>query len=158
VDVGDGFFSIVDYKTGSSVPGKKEIEEGTSLQIPLYLHAVEQMLRAAGRTDLAPAGGFYLRLRDDVEMRPAVAAETYRGRAFPANARYKQFVPDGPALREMIDTVRRTAEGYIAGAARGIFPLTTPERVERLCGYCPYRTACRIQTLRHVTPATTEDA
>jgi ATP-dependent helicase/nuclease subunit B len=158
VDVGDGFFSIVDYKTGSSVPGKKEIEEGTSLQIPLYLHAVEQMLRAAGRTDLAPAGGFYLRLRDDVEMRPAVAAETYRGRAFPANARHRQFVPDGPALREMIDTVRRTAEGYIEGAARGIFPLTMPERVERLCGYCPYRTACRIQTLRHVTPATTEDA
>ena len=158
VDVGDGFFSIVDYKTGGSVPGKKEIEEGTSLQIPLYLHAVEQMLRAAGKTHLAPAGGFYLRLRDEVEMRPAVAAETFRGRAFPGAARHKQFVPDEAALRELMNTVRRAAEEYIAGAAGGVFPLTTPERVDRLCGYCPYRTACRIQTLRHVTPASTEEA
>jgi hypothetical protein len=158
VDVGDGFFSIVDYKTGSSGPGLKEIREGTSLQIPLYLHAVEHLLRAAGRTGLLPAGGFYLRLRDEVEMRPAVAAETFRGRAFPEETRYRQFVGDEGGLRGIMDGVRRAAEGYVAGAAGGRFPLTTPDRVERLCGYCMFRTMCRIQTLRHVTPESTEDA
>jgi ATP-dependent helicase/nuclease subunit B len=158
VDIGDGFFSVMDYKTGSSVPGLKEIREGTSLQIPVYLHAVEQMVRAGGGTNLAPAGGFYLRLRDDVEMRPAVAAKTYQGRAFPAGARHRQFVADEKELREVIEGTRQAVEGCVGGIAEGRFPLTTADRVDRLCGHCPFRTMCRIQTLRHVKTESPEVA
>jgi ATP-dependent helicase/DNAse subunit B len=158
VDIGDGFFSVLDYKTGSSVPGLREIRDGTSLQIPVYLHAVEQMLRAGGETDLVPAGGFYLRLRDEVEMRPAVAAKTFQGRAFPAGARHRQFVADESELREVIEGTREAVEVCVGGIAEGRFPLTTADRVDRLCGHCPFRTMCRIQTLRHVMTEPREDA
>ncbi|MBP1679527.1 MAG: ATP-dependent nuclease subunit B-like protein, partial [Bacteroidetes bacterium] len=53
VDVGPDSFTVIDYKTARKLPKPTGIEEGTSLQLPLYLHVVGQMLREAGR-ELAP--------------------------------------------------------------------------------------------------------
>ncbi len=157
VECGDGFFTVVDYKTGSATPGLNEIREGRSLQLPLYLHAVEELLRGRGLGTSVPAGGMYYRLRDRVDLRPAVVAETFRGRAFPAESRHRQIVADERALREVIDGTRAAAERAVAGMAHGEFPLTRPELVDEICRSCDFRTVCRIQTLKHVTPGGPEE-
>ncbi|MEW6511787.1 MAG: PD-(D/E)XK nuclease family protein [Bacteroidota bacterium] len=150
VDVGDRFFTVIDYKTGSKVPGLKDIREGRSMQLPLYLHAVRELLRARESREVAPAGGFYYRLRDSVELRPGVAAETFRGKAFPARSKYRQFVQDERELQNVIDGASDAAEQAVKGMAGGEFPLTRPELVEEVCGSCDVRTVCRIQTLKHL--------
>jgi ATP-dependent helicase/nuclease subunit B len=158
VECGDGFFTVVDYKTGSATPGLTEIREGRSLQLPLYLHAVAELFRARGTHDLAPAGGFYYRLRDTIELRPGVVADTFRGRAFPAESRHRQLVSDEQELHGVIDGARAAAEQAVAGMTRGEFPLTRPELVDEICRSCGFRTVCRIQTLKHVSPERPEES
>jgi len=156
IDTGDGFFTIVDYKTGRNIPGLKEIREGMSLQLPLYLDAVEELMRDGGPHGLVPAGGLYYRLREVIELRPGVLADEFRGRAFPASARHRQLVRDQRELRELIDGARRTAETLIGKMTAGEFPLTRPELITTVCATCEFRTMCRIQTMRHVPPIATE--
>ena len=157
VDTGDGFFAVIDYKTGRDVPGLGEIREGLSLQLPAYIFAGCELLRGAGRPDLAPAGGFYYRLRDEVELKPALAADDFRGRAFPAGSRSRQVVRDETEIREVIGETGRFIGSILDGITGGRFPLTRPDMVRKLCGHCGFRTVCRIQSLKHVTPESPEE-
>ena len=43
VEIGDGIFTIGDYKTGTSMPKIRAIREGRSLQLPIYLVVVQQL-------------------------------------------------------------------------------------------------------------------
>lgn len=156
VEVGEGFFAVLDYKTGAEVPGLKEIGQGLSLQLPAYLHAAGDLLKRAGLGDLVPAGGFYYRLRDEVDLKPALVAGEFRGKAFPAGSRSRQVVGEGE-IRGIIEATGRFVGGILAGITAGRFPLTRPELVHALCGHCGFRTVCRIQSLKHVTPESTEE-
>ena len=106
----------------------------------------------AGRADLVPAGGFYYRLRDEVELKPAVAVEEFRGRVFPRGSRSRQIVPDGRELRSVIADSARAVGAALDGITSGRFPLARPELVRKLCPTCGFRTVCRIQSLKHVSP------
>ncbi len=152
VDTGEGFFAVMDYKTGRDVPGLGEIRRGLSLQLPAYLFAAAELLRGAGRADLLPAGGFYYRLRDEVELKPAIAVEQFRGRVFPQGSRSRQIVADGKELQSVIGESARAVGAALDGITAGRFPLTPPELVRQLCGTCGFRTVCRIQSLKHVSP------
>ena len=157
VDTGDGFFAVMDYKTGIDVPGLGEIREGMSLQLPAYLLAAGELLEGIGRRGLLPAGGLYYRLRDEVELKPALVAEAFRGRAFPAASRSRQVVPDERDIREIINETGRFVGNILEGITGGRFPLTRKELVGKLCGHCGFRTVCRIQSLQHVTPESPEE-
>jgi len=152
VDTGDGFFAVMDYKTGRDVSGLGDIRSGLSLQLPAYLFAAGELLRDAGRADLLPAGGFYYRLRDEVELKPAIAVEEFRGRVFPSGSRSRQMVADEKELQAVIAESARAVGAVLDGITGGRFPLTRPELVRQLCGTCGFRTVCRIQSLKHVSP------
>ena len=47
MDEASGIFSVTDYKSGKSA-SSKDIKEGMSLQLPLYLRIAEDLLRANG--------------------------------------------------------------------------------------------------------------
>jgi ATP-dependent helicase/nuclease subunit B len=157
IDTGDGFFAVMDYKTGRDVPGLSDIREGVSLQLPAYIFAAEALLGGVGGLNLAPAGGFYYRLRDEVELKPALVTDDFRGRAFPAGSRSRQIVRDEAEFREIIGETARFVGSMLEGIAGGRFPLTRPELVRKLCGHCGFRTVCRIQSLKHVTPESPEE-
>jgi hypothetical protein len=157
VDTGDGFFAVMDYKTGRDVPGLGDIREGLSLQLPAYIFAAGELLNAAGRGDLVPAGGFYYRLRDEVGLKPALVADSFRGRAFAAGSRSRQVVRDEREIDEIIGETGRFVGKILEGITGGRFPLTRPELVRKLCGHCGFRTVCRIQSLKHVTPESPEE-
>ena len=157
VDTGDGVFAVMDYKTGRDVPGLGDIREGLSLQLPAYIFAAGELLNAAGRGDLVPAGGFYYRLRDEVGLKPALVADSFRGRAFAAGSRSRQVVRDEREIDEIIGETGRFVGKILEGITGGRFPLTRPELVRKLCGHCGFRTVCRIQSLKHVTPESPEE-
>ncbi|HUI10067.1 MAG TPA: PD-(D/E)XK nuclease family protein [Bacteroidota bacterium] len=157
VEKGEGCFTVVDYKTGRDLPTVSDIRRGLSLQLPVYLLAAGELLEGAGDRNLAPAGGLYYRLRDPVELKPALVAEEFRGRAFSPTSQTKQKVAGAEEVREVIRETARVAGGILDGIAGGHFPLTSPELVQKLCGHCGYRTSCRIQSLKHVTSASAED-
>ena len=157
VEKGDGFFAVMDYKTGRDLPSLSDIRKGLSLQLPAYIVAAGGLLDRAGEGHLAPAGGLYYQVRDEVELKPALVVDEFRGRAFPRSSRTQQKVAGAEELGEVIAQTARVAGRIMDGIAGGHFPLTRPELVQKLCGHCGYRTACRIQSLKHVTPDSAED-
>ncbi|HMK38856.1 MAG TPA: PD-(D/E)XK nuclease family protein, partial [Bacteroidota bacterium] len=157
IELGDGFFAVVDYKTGTLTPGLSAIREGQSLQLPVYLHAARELLRDAGSPGLRPAGGLYYRLHDDVDLKPALVADEFRGMAFPAGSRSRQVVKGEREMEEIIVETGRYIGKILDGIAAGRFPLTRPELVSVLCGHCGFRTVCRIQSLKHVAPESPEE-
>ena len=63
----DGNFLIYDYKSGAQHPKTKDIEEGTALQLPLYLLAFEKISGGRG------IGGGYYTIRREVNRRIVLA-------------------------------------------------------------------------------------
>jgi ATP-dependent helicase/nuclease subunit B len=157
VDTGEDFFVVVDYKTGSKVSGLEDMREGLSLQLPVYMHAVEHLLQASGRSGFSPAGGLYYRLRSPVELVPGAVADTFRGKAFPQRSRTKQTVESTERLRDVINAAEDTIRSISAQISVGEFPLARTELVPEVCRMCTYKTICRIQLQKHVSPMSPEE-
>lgn len=158
VEVGDEFFTIVDYKTGATLPGIDDIRSGMSLQLPLYLRVVEQLLESAFGRRLQPAGGLYYRLRSPIKVTAGLADAAYNKIAFTSSANSRQVLRSGTEFQDVLDGAVRSATGSVAAMVEGRFPLTSPENIEKVCTYCDYKTICRIQTVRHVHPTAPEEA
>jgi ATP-dependent helicase/DNAse subunit B len=150
-------FSIIDYKTGSAHAGLAEIREGLSLQLPLYLRAIQLLLKSRLGIDARPAAGLHYHLTDEVTLSPVLASEMQRGIAFGEHSRSRQIVPTDEDLQQLIDTAVAGAGDYVKAMTAGLFPLTTPDRIARVCRVCPMKTVCRVQSAHHV-PQDQEDA
>lgn len=59
------YVRIIDYKSGSTSFSETEIDDGISLQLPVYMQAVTDGLREMGR-EVKPAGMFYFHLTPDI--------------------------------------------------------------------------------------------
>ena len=158
LDVAKDHFAVVDYKTGSKLPGLRDIEEGLSLQLPLYLQAAQRILSGYGRDGLLPAAGLYLQVRKPVRARVGIGNAEFVNRAFTGREGTRATVPDAGALRTLCEQATERARGFVDGIATGVFPLTDPGRVATVCRPCPYKTMCRIQATRRVTSAESEGA
>jgi ATP-dependent helicase/nuclease subunit B len=156
VEVGTDAFAVVDYKTGKDVARIEEIRQGISLQLPLYLYAMESLLRKGADVSLRPAAGMYYQLRDKVKMNVGIASAEYQGIAFD-KAPAKNVLPTNDALRELIEEAVSIVNRYVDGIAEGKFPLTTPDKVQKVCTFCDYKTICRIQTVRRIPSSKPED-
>ena len=148
IDAGDKFFSIIDYKTGG-YPGREEIDLGISLQLPLYLYAVERMLTGNAGEGLKPAAGMYYILKSPVNEKVGIGSEEHNGEAFPKSHRSKQLVADDLELRRVIDRAVAFVNEYVDTIAKGSFPVE-PKDPRRVCAYCDFQTTCRIQVRRPV--------
>jgi ATP-dependent helicase/nuclease subunit B len=150
IEIGPSEFGIVDYKTGKALASRKEIDEGISLQLPVYLHAVETLLREKTNQPLEPAGGIYYQLRSPVARKLGLGAKEYNMKAFAAGATSGGLVDNIAALRTVIQQAIDTVNDYAENISKGNFPLTTPDKIDRVCTYCDYKKICRIQTTRFV--------
>jgi ATP-dependent helicase/nuclease subunit B len=158
IDIGPDFFTLIDYKTGSRVPSLADLRAGRSLQLPLYLPAVAQILEGATGRYRAPAAAMYYLLRGPVMMRPGVATASGNSVAFTTSPGSRQFLPSDEDVRSLVEDAIARASGYLDRMAAGEYPLTDPGNISRVCAYCAFTTICRIQTLRHVQPSVQEDA
>jgi ATP-dependent helicase/nuclease subunit B len=156
VETGEHVFSIIDYKTGKGRTGLDDIREGTSLQLPLYLRAIQILLEARLDGKFIPGAGLHYHLTDEVALSPVLASEQQRGLAFGDQSRSHQIVPTDEDLRLLIDSAVARAGEFVQAMSSGIFPLTTPDRIARVCRICPMKTVCRVQSAYHV-PREQED-
>jgi len=144
IDVDGDAFAVVDYKTGASIPARKEVDEGASLQLPLYLHAAEWLLSERLGRPMAGGAGLYYHLKPEFEAVPRIGSAEYRGRLLDPARRFK-LAADSAALRAQVDAAVAIAGERAERIAAGIFPVE-PRDPARLCRSCDYNKICRIRT------------
>lgn len=149
VETNDRIFTVVDYKTGKDVPKLEDIRAGISLQLPIYLYTIEQLLIRTGQDRLMPAGGVYYQVRTPAAMRVGVGSEEHKGEFGLQRSNPNLVGTDEELLGIIAESVHRV-NVYVDEMARGKFPLTTADKIDAVCTYCDYRTVCRIQTVRRV--------
>ena len=170
IDIANGAFNIIDYKTGSSTIRMPEILNGRSLQLPIYLQIAKKLLDDHGLTGLEPAAGLYHKIRLDgcnvelgigMKSQNGVAYNTYNGtdwkKVYPSNG---QLLED-ELFAERLIRVDGYVQQYVDSISKGNFPLITrvetfvdseeegdtpitPSNKTAPCNYCNYKRACRV--------------
>ena len=157
IDIGDGVFNVIDYKTGSLTPGVKDILEGRALQLPIYLKIADQLLK----NSCEPGAGLYHKVKlNDCRIHLGIGKESCRGEAYILARRTQQMLPD-ESFTNTIDRVTDYIQQYVDSISKGTFPLITrvetfvdseeegdtpitPKNKTAPCSYCRYKRVCRV--------------
>lgn len=149
------YFAVADYKTGKA-PTRRDVNEGTSLQLMLYIEVIRRLLADhfdLPLADVQPVGGFYY------ELDARKVATDMKTVFVPNELKIRNENPDGfvranrlatdpesiDDLLEIVDGALARAEEYVEGIAEGQFPLTTRD-VNKVCRSCEFEPACRIRS------------
>ena len=165
IEMGNGMFVIGDYKTGSSTPRMNDIREGRSLQLPLYIAVVEQLLREqparleSVEEDLEliqGVAGIYYVLQEESKVELGIGGKDYNGRAFDVSSRSGQLLSNAEPqtedtesdtgfdeFRSVIDTSIEYANEYVRSIADGDFQLTSHDKT-KVCRFCSFKRICRV--------------
>ena len=138
IDVGNGAFNIVDYKTGNSTIRMPEILNGRSLQLPIYLQAAGKLLKKHNKIRLEPAAGLYHKIRLDectVELGIGkkslneITFEEYKNREWKkVHSRSGQLLED-EYFAQMLERVSGYVQQYVDSISKGNFPLITRVKI-----------------------------
>jgi len=147
IDVSDDHFTIIDYKSNSGVKKKKDLDRGTSLQLPLYLKVAEDLLQHHFGSSMKGVAGLYNVVRSKKGKRElGIALKEFVGRAFERYASHSTGILESEEeMREVIDRSITLAKGYVAGISEGKFPLIAKDLAPNTCSRCNYRLACRVK-------------
>jgi hypothetical protein len=129
----DGNFLIYDYKSGVQHPKTKDIEEGTALQLPLYLLAFEKISGGRG------IGGGYYTIRREVNRSIVLADAAAKDLMI---SRPRVSADFSGLLHHSLDC----AFAYIDGIRNGQFQLPCEEKCPN--PYCEFRQICRFDPYR----------
>ncbi len=165
IELGNGMFVIGDYKTGSTTPKLNDLLEGRSLQLPLYVAVVEQLLRQQSvpiqgfEEDLESVqgvGGVYYVLQEESRTELGFGDRDCNGRAFQVSSRSGQLLPnsryqiadvgtdaDSDVIGSIVDVAVEHANQYVRSIADGDFQLTSHDRT-KVCRYCSFKQICRV--------------
>lgn len=174
VELGNGVFVIGDYKTGSTTPKLNDILEGRSLQLPLYVAVVEQLLRQQSSLNqdfekdfesVKGVGGVYYVLQEESKAELGMGAKEYKERAFKASSRSRQLLPnsrfqieepqtdsDSDVIGAIVDVAIKHANQYVRSIADGDFQLTSHDKT-KVCRYCAFKQICRVGVVGEETRA-----
>ena len=132
-------YEIVDYKLGGKKPKRDELDEGISLQLPLYMYAAKELINAQLNKDLYP---------DDPKIYSLKYKEGQFGK-FSVNIGLKKKNTNDER-REIIDNLinecLNSVEKFVKEISEGKFNLTTlKDRENKVCRFCSFKPICRIQ-------------
>ncbi len=144
IDVAGDAFRVVDYKTGSVIPSKKEVDDGASLQLPLYLHCAEAIFRERGGREMTGGAGLYYHLKPAFDAPARIGSESFKRSLLDPERRFR-LAPDEGALRAQVLRAVATADGYAERISRGEFPVE-PRDPAKVCRSCDFRRMCRIRS------------
>ena len=134
IDIGNGVFNVVDYKTGSSTIRMSEILNGRSLQLPIYLQITEKLLEEHGLSGLDSAAGLYHKIRLDQctvelgigkESLNEVAYSAYNGTDWRSVGSRSGQLLDDELFDERLARTRSYVQQYVDSISKGKFPLIT---------------------------------
>ena len=140
----DGKFSVIDYKTGAGALGINlaQIIKGESLQLPIYIAAVEKILSKEKR-ELFAVAGIYYQVQDGyncrkkpvfVDLSVSHQIRSAKDSVLP-NPKYTE---DGEVLSfsDVIKTSLDHVIDYVQGIAFGNFRHTFHPKNEKCATYC----------------------
>ena len=157
IDVADGVFNVIDYKTGGLTLGIKDILEGRALQLPIYLEISRQLLG----TGSEPTAGLYHKVRlNDCRIGLGIGRESGRNQTYVLRQKTQQMLSDD-TFDSVITRVSGYLRQYVNGISDGNFPLITrvetfvdseeegdtpitPRNKTAPCNYCSYKRVCRV--------------
>ncbi len=133
----ENLFKVYDYKTGKGNLQKQDMYDGLQLQLPLYLFAAKEMIKAELNKDYKPAGALLYSLKYN--------APDFGKKEINLG---KNKDADGTAelYNELIEICIKAINGYVEGISSGDFRLSQiDKREEKACRFCGFRAICRIQ-------------
>jgi ATP-dependent helicase/DNAse subunit B len=132
-------FEVVDYKSGSKTITKKEIEDGLSLQLPIYVWAAKSLLLN--------------NLNDNFDAEAmTIYTLNYKGDKFGKNrvslSRSKS-ANQSELIDKYVDIALEHVKNSVKNIRKGNFPLTKfMENTEKICKFCNYKMICRIDAIK----------
>ncbi len=144
VNLDNKLFTVVDYKTGNTAK-YKNIEEGYSLQLPVYLQAAKQKLDEEYGGDFNPLYPIYYSIKTKNKEFRRVPIGAGRN----LNENYDSLNDDDllnitESTGEMIVLTAEHIHGYHQKMLSGSFPVAPQSAA---CDYCTYQSACRINEI-----------
>ena len=135
----EGRFLIIDYKTGM-LPKLSDVKEGKSLQVQLYLQAVQKLLqRSAG------VGGVFYLVKNEAELEYATIVVDESNVAQLSSVIGRKRYLDQP-IGDLIAGTNSLVARMLSAMRQGIFH---PALSEKDCrSYCEYKQVCRFDPLR----------
>jgi len=137
-------FNIIDYKLRGRKPSLKDLFEGLSLQLPVYLLAGEQILNNLGEEDYK---GYKM----------IIYSLDFKDKNFGplplklSNKRNTDFEEDHKLNLELTSNTKGKITNYHQNIKSGNFNLSNLEnREEKVCQYCDFRSFCRMQEVFEV--------
>ncbi len=133
IDIGNGIFNVIDYKTGGSTIRMPEILNGRSIQLPIYLQIAKQLLDNNRMAGLESASGLYHKIRlDECTVELGIGTKLQNGIAYKGfgGKDWKKFNSSGQLLEDEIFEDRLVRIGgyvqqYVDSISKGNFPLIT---------------------------------
>lgn len=135
----ENIYEVIDYKLGGKKPKRDELNEGLSLQLPLYMYAAKELINAQLDKDLEPdiPKIYSLKFREGQFGKSAVNIGLRKN----SSAEEKNEVVNN-LIKECLESV----EKFVNEISLGKFNLTTlKDRENKVCGYCSFKAICRIQ-------------
>lgn len=124
-------FNIVDYKLSGKKPAFRELKEGISLQLPVYLFAASELLKRKFNKTFSPDQMIIYSLKYSVED---------FGKK-PVSIRDKEIKTSEQLISSTLNHIKK----YIYQISQGKFGLSPHEDREQLvCRYCSFSGVCRI--------------
>ncbi|QQS37324.1 MAG: exodeoxyribonuclease V subunit gamma [Ignavibacteriales bacterium] len=139
IDNQNSTYKIVDYKLSGKKPSRADLENGLSLQLPVYMLAAKKFLESEEQDVFAfGADIFSLKYKDD---------EFGFNQVLPSAKEKKLTTQEIDEVNsELISKSSGFIRLYVDNIAKGIFNLSSlPDRENKICAYCTFNTVCRVK-------------
>jgi ATP-dependent helicase/nuclease subunit B len=138
----NNYYKVIDYKLSGKKPSSIELSDGISLQLPLYMFAAKELIKAQINKDFEPAGAEIYSLKFDEKDFGRKLIGLFNSRS---KLDDKQIIESN---RELIDICKEMLKKYVSAIIEGKFNLSTlNDRENKVCRYCDFRSICRIQEI-----------
>ncbi len=135
-------YIVVDYKLSGKAPSKEDLNNGISLQLPLYMIAAKQMISAQLNKDFSPVDAQIFSLKFTKQNFGKNSIRPFR-------ASKNNSITDERLIEEYNNLMNISAgmiNNYVNKIADGIFHLSSLEkREEKVCRNCNFKSVCRIK-------------
>lgn len=124
-------FNVVDYKLSGKKPSLRELKEGISLQLPVYLYAASELLKKKFNKDFSP--------NDMIIYSLKYSSDEFGKLRVTSNDR------EITTIEQLINLTIKHIKNYISRISDGTFGLSPHEDREKIvCRYCQFKSVCRI--------------
>jgi ATP-dependent helicase/nuclease subunit B len=135
-----GTYKVIDYKLSGKKPTIDELLNGISLQLPLYLYAAKELIKAQMQKDFSPGGMeiYSLKYKEgDFGKKPIKVTAKQAG------------VENEEVLYEkVIKICLESIEKYVKKIGEGRFNLSElKDRENKVCRFCGFKPICRVQEI-----------